>query len=215
MADYTIINGELYHHGRKGQRWGIRRYQNSDGTLTDAGRKRYLKTSERYAKKASKTSDSAKQDKYKKKSSDAKKALKQDNALKARLAKEEKKRKAEEEKIAKEKAAEEARVAKEKLDAAKKHAINKGSAADILKLQGEFTNDELQYAITRIERERKLSSFRDDDIAAGEKQAKDVVEKLGDIASGADSLAKIVKSGSDIYSTFVTVQNTRNKNKKK
>lgn len=32
---------ELYHHGIKGQKWGVRRYQNSDGSLTDEGRKRY------------------------------------------------------------------------------------------------------------------------------------------------------------------------------
>lgn len=32
---------ELYHHGIKGMKWGVRRYQNSDGTLTDAGKKRY------------------------------------------------------------------------------------------------------------------------------------------------------------------------------
>ena len=32
---------ELYHHGIKGQRWGIRRYQNEDGTLTTAGKLRY------------------------------------------------------------------------------------------------------------------------------------------------------------------------------
>ena len=36
-----IQNPELYHHGIKGQRWGIRRFQNKDGTLTPAGKKRY------------------------------------------------------------------------------------------------------------------------------------------------------------------------------
>lgn len=37
-----ISMDELYHHGIKGQRWGIRRYQNPDGTLTEKGKKRYL-----------------------------------------------------------------------------------------------------------------------------------------------------------------------------
>lgn len=32
---------ELYHHGIKGQKWGIRRFQNPDGSLTSAGKKRY------------------------------------------------------------------------------------------------------------------------------------------------------------------------------
>lgn len=31
---------ELYHHGIKGQKWGVRRYQNEDGSLTEAGKKR-------------------------------------------------------------------------------------------------------------------------------------------------------------------------------
>ena len=32
---------EIQHHGIKGQRWGVRRFQNEDGSLTAAGRKRY------------------------------------------------------------------------------------------------------------------------------------------------------------------------------
>ena len=33
--------GELYHHGIKGQKRGVRRFQNKDGSLTPAGEKRY------------------------------------------------------------------------------------------------------------------------------------------------------------------------------
>lgn len=42
MSEYILTsNGELYHWGVKGQKWGVRRYQNKDGSLTAAGRKRY------------------------------------------------------------------------------------------------------------------------------------------------------------------------------
>ena len=44
MDEMTLVekyNHELYHHGTKGMKWGIRRYQNKDGSLTAAGKKRY------------------------------------------------------------------------------------------------------------------------------------------------------------------------------
>ena len=40
MNDY-LKTKELYHHGIKGQKWGIRRYQNADGTLSEEGKKHY------------------------------------------------------------------------------------------------------------------------------------------------------------------------------
>ena len=36
-----VYPNELMHSGVKGQKWGVRRYQNSDGTLTEAGKRRY------------------------------------------------------------------------------------------------------------------------------------------------------------------------------
>lgn len=35
------MDNYLYHHGILGQRWGIRRFQNPDGTRTEAGKNRY------------------------------------------------------------------------------------------------------------------------------------------------------------------------------
>ena len=42
MSQWVVVyDDELYHHGIKGQKWGIRRWQNEDGTLTPEGKKKY------------------------------------------------------------------------------------------------------------------------------------------------------------------------------
>lgn len=41
MVVKRLPDSELYHHGVKGQRWGVRNYQNADGSLTARGRQKY------------------------------------------------------------------------------------------------------------------------------------------------------------------------------
>lgn len=43
MVVRRLRDDELYHHGVKGQRWGVRRYQNPDGTLTAQGEAKLAK----------------------------------------------------------------------------------------------------------------------------------------------------------------------------
>lgn len=84
----TVDDNSLEHHGIRGMRWGVRRYQNKDGSLTSKGRKRYgqdddnkkksasdilasmkKKVAEKKAAKAEKDAEKAKEE-YKKKSVD-------------------------------------------------------------------------------------------------------------------------------------------------
>lgn len=57
----NMTNNSLYHHGIKGQKWGKRRFQNKDGSLTPAGKQRYITVAQ-----ASRNADRAAKDARKK-----------------------------------------------------------------------------------------------------------------------------------------------------
>lgn len=87
-----LSDKELYHYGILGQKWGIRRYQNADGSLTSEGRERMLAKARKYESKANTTignSDSAKRKRAKltQKAKDARYEVKKSDLKKARLKK--------------------------------------------------------------------------------------------------------------------------------
>lgn len=90
--NYYIINdgwcdsNELYHYGIKGMKWGVRRYQNPDGSMTEKGIKRYNQISAREVSASKGRHGKKVLDKYEKlKTSEQKRADKQRDDAHRRL----------------------------------------------------------------------------------------------------------------------------------
>ena len=148
----NIYDSDLYHHGIVGMKWGIRRYQNSDGSLTSTGKKRYanewtkLKEKEKKIKaKEKKASNNAK----------VKAALDKLNAKKAELSAREKALKGN--KKAREVADELARQ-KESIEQQRTKLLKSTNAKELYKNRHLLTNEELNERINRIDLENRLQS---------------------------------------------------------
>ena len=148
MANYIYTNDdlvnadELHHHGIIGMKWGVRRYQRKNGTLTAAGKKRYDKELE--------------------------KAKKEAQVLRNRQATANKFKKLEEMQ-AKNKAKKDALDGKGETESITKKNSKSSSNEPHKKTIREMSNDEIRAKIERIELENRLKSLTPEKISAGKK----------------------------------------------
>lgn len=174
----------MQHHGVKGMHWGVRRYQNRDGTRTAAGKKRY-NTDKGSSKNTNKKKVSTRKGGFGsvigKKLSDRKK-----EALKAKQAKE----------TLKEKQNNEA------YEAEKQKALKSGSASDVLKFKGNLTPQEMQASLSRIQWERSMKGIADKDIAESREVTNKYVNTLNKVTDVISTTSKAYNTVANVYNAF-------------
>lgn len=140
-------NDELMHWGVLGMKWGVRRYQNADGTLTAAGKKRYCTKAN--FEKVQRAKKAASPDKLKKQKAREKANVRTE----AEIAKYKK---------------------KAGIEDNKKESTNNLTEINKTKSIKEMSNDEIQARIDRIRLEQTLASLQPKKVSAGEKFIKNL-----------------------------------------
>ena len=177
---------ELYHHGILGQKWGVRRFQNKDGSLTGLGKK--------HREGDSGSSNSG-------------------DSLKKKLAIKFQKRKIQKQADAKKKSEEEAQKSEEELrrqaeahEAARQKAIASGSAKDIMKFQGEYSEDDMRRISNRMRFESDMAGYASKEITPGKAKVDKFFNTIDTITTDANKAIKLYNTGVNIANSIFDLE---------
>ena len=176
-------SNELYHWGVKGMRWGVRRYQNKDGTLTKAGQARYRKELSKI-RAEKKTLDN--RDKVQAKI-DELDSMKRENRLRK--------------KGSSGKSANQSSVEKpgETVEEKKARILKSHSAKEIYRNKDLFTDKELMDAYLRLNTERNIKSLVPAEVSRGKKIINTYVDTSKTIKS-------VIDASDDLYNSVLKGQ---------
>ena len=170
------IDSYLEHHGTKGMRWGIRRYQNKDGSLTPAGKKRYDKEMDKLKSEKKRLRNEER----------TKKKMDKLNQMKSDV-----------DNMKKKKAEDEAET--ETPEAKRERLLKSTDAKELYENKNLLTTNELNERINRIDTEARLKSkITDERVESGVDYVNSKMKKGADTLNNVTNLYRKVD---DAYST--------------
>lgn len=183
--DTNIHNDELTHWGIKGMRWGIRRYQNKDGSLTAAGQKRYDADMKKTEAKIKKLETKRKNQQATKEQAEKLKAAK------AHL---------KDLKKGKTKDGEDVKV--ESDEQKRSRILTKPTAKDVIENRHLFSNKEIGDLWTRLNNEQQISKLIPDEEALRRAKTNQMFDRLENAAGNINKAAKLYNTLANVYNAF-------------